>query len=258
MRACRWNSRSNNRCLKPPNTHIIPPEKESSTSMATQIVAILGLPGAGKSTIKNHLFRIDQRYVNVVNTTTRSPRINNGVSEEHGKDYYFIEKSEFHRAVDEGKIVNSSLIAGHHYGTRVDEYSTAMTAGKVPVVDFDTAGYEQLTEIIDNVQGYFVVPRDARHWRAQFKARYPNQSEADTIWKTRLPFAIAEIRRARNIASLRYIVNNDARSAAQMIDQLASESNAINFRGDCESADGILSEIIETYGDPLDIDQKDK
>ena len=53
-----------------------------------RIVLFCGITGAGKDRIQDELAKLD-RFERIVTSTTRAPRENDGVMEQHGRESYF-------------------------------------------------------------------------------------------------------------------------------------------------------------------------
>lgn len=172
------------------------------------IVAILGLPGSGKSSVKKTLIEVDDRFLNVINSTTRAPRVNDGVWEQHGTDYFFLTESDFKARLREREIINATTVGHSLYGTDIGQYTNAARNNRIAIVDFDTVGLLELRKTsIGSVHAFFLLPPNGKRWRAQFAARYPTQTEGDEAWATRADFARRELQRASNIKSIHFVIN---------------------------------------------------
>ena len=77
------------------------------------LVVISAPSGGGKGTILKELFAKDDNLVLSVSATTRSPR----PGEEHGKQYYFLQKEVFEELISQGKMLEYAQYVGNYYGT---------------------------------------------------------------------------------------------------------------------------------------------
>lgn len=68
------------------------------------LIVISGFSGVGKGTVVKRLVS-DYGYELSISATTRSPR----TGEEHGREYFFMDKSEFENLIDYG-----GFISGHN------------------------------------------------------------------------------------------------------------------------------------------------
>ena len=73
---------------------------------------ILSSPsGAGKTTLVRKISR-NKNFSVSISHTTRPPRPN----EKHGKDYYFISKSNFKKLIKKGKFLEHAKVFDNYYG----------------------------------------------------------------------------------------------------------------------------------------------
>ena len=106
--------------------------------MTPFIVTLTGPSCAGKTTLEQRLK--EEGFTNIISHTTRYPR----AGEEHGKSYYFTDKSEFKRLEATGFFVESVYFNGNHYGVAAPEIKTAANAGKPVVVIVEPEGLKQI------------------------------------------------------------------------------------------------------------------
>ena len=65
--------------------------------------------------------------------TTRGPRPH----EVHGKDYYFVERSEFEKMIEENGFVEHAQFSGNCYGTSHKTLVDIQSTGQRPILDID-------------------------------------------------------------------------------------------------------------------------
>ena len=115
---------------------------------------VSGPSGGGKTTLaKSMLDRLDNLRFSV-SCTTRTPRD----GEIDGKDYRFISQEEFEQMVESGQFVEHALVHGNYYGTPVDEFENARTAGVDLLLDIDVQGASQIRKNYPNAVFCFVLP----------------------------------------------------------------------------------------------------
>ena len=103
---------------------------------------VSGPSGAGKSTICNLMRERHPEICFSVSCTTREPRR----TEVDGKDYYFIDKSEFQRRVKNNEFLEYANVHGNMYGTLKTEIIERVRAGKDVLLDIDVQGALQVKE----------------------------------------------------------------------------------------------------------------
>ena len=77
------------------------------------LLVVSGPSGAGKGTICKALLNKNDQIKLSVSATTRKPR--NG--EVHGVNYFFIEKEEFTKMIENGEFLEYAQIYDNFYGT---------------------------------------------------------------------------------------------------------------------------------------------
>src|SRR5580765_5828298 len=102
-----------------------------------RLVLLLGPTSTGRSTIIQHLLNTGEYYF-LVSDTTRQPRLNNGVIEQNGKDYWFRTEDEILYDVKNGEYIEAELIHNQQVsGIRVQELEKAEKQQKIAITDLD-------------------------------------------------------------------------------------------------------------------------
>src|SRR5688500_2742247 len=87
------------------------------------LVFLVGIAGAGKNSLLTEILRrYSDTYQFIVSHTTRPPRSNNGVMEQDGVNYHYIDFTTAERMLDEGEYVEANVV--HYediYGTSIAE-----------------------------------------------------------------------------------------------------------------------------------------
>ena len=82
--------------------------------------------GSGKSTLVTRLIQKIPNLTFSVSFTTRKPR---GV-EIHGREYFFVDESEFERMIAQDQFIEYAQVFGHYYGTAKAYLEQALEKGK--------------------------------------------------------------------------------------------------------------------------------
>jgi guanylate kinase len=152
------------------------------------LLMVLSSPsGAGKTTLSRRLLAADPHLAMSVSVTTRKPRRD----EVDGKDYTFIDKTQFDRLQATGELLECAQVHGNFYGTPKVPVVEAVAAGKDMLFDIDWQGARQLKEKMgEDMVGVFILPPDGRALERRLKAR--NQDD-DAVMAGRMAAAAAEI-----------------------------------------------------------------
>src|SRR6185436_4259117 len=74
----------------------------------TMLVLLLAPSSTGRNTIIKHLLKTG-RYHYIISDTTREPRINDGVPERTGREYWFKTAEEFLTGIKQGEYLEAAL-----------------------------------------------------------------------------------------------------------------------------------------------------
>jgi guanylate kinase len=119
------------------------------------LLIICSPSGAGKTTLTRDFLRHFKDFTFSVSCTTRKPRS----TEVDGRDYFFIEREEFQRRVEQGKFVEWAEVHGNYYGTSLSELDRARSEDKAGVVfDVDYQGARQIKAKLPHAVGVFILP----------------------------------------------------------------------------------------------------
>lgn len=91
------------------------------------LLVVSGPSGAGKGTICKALLNKNDQIKLSVSATTRKPR--NG--EVHGVNYFFIEKEEFTKMIENGEFLEYAQIYDNFYGTPKAAIIECLEKGKM-------------------------------------------------------------------------------------------------------------------------------
>jgi guanylate kinase len=115
----------------------------STDSSKPSVVVVTGPSGAGKGTlIRELLERVPDLEV-TVSATTRDRR----PGEEDGREYWFLEPSEFLARIERGEFLEHvEYVSGHRYGTLRSELARIRGRGRVPLLELETVGARKVAD----------------------------------------------------------------------------------------------------------------
>jgi guanylate kinase len=124
--------------------------------------------GAGKTTISRRLLETDAEVTLSVSVTTRQPRPN----EVDGKDYRFIDPTEFNLMVNRDQLLEHAKVFGNYYGTPRLPVENTLIAGRDVLFDIDWQGTQQLAEKArDDLVSVFILPPSWRELERRLFSR---------------------------------------------------------------------------------------
>ena len=120
------------------------------------LMLVLSSPsGAGKTTISRLILEKETNISMSVSVTTRPKR----PGEVEGRDYYFIDPTEFNLMVNRRELLEHAKVFGHYYGTPRAPVENALESGSDVIFDIDWQGAQQLTEKArHDIVSVFILP----------------------------------------------------------------------------------------------------
>jgi guanylate kinase len=185
----------------------------------TPVVLLVAISGGGKDTIKRRLLS-SGKYHHIISFTTRPPRAENGVMEQDGVDYHFIDLETANRKLDEGSYIESDIYAGNVYGTGAEDIETAKNEGKIAITDMTIEGALHYLELAPSVKAVFLLPPSYDIWMHRLQSRYEGGLHPEDK-RLRLQEAEDEIEQAIAAGNMYIVVNDDLEETIQLVDDIA-------------------------------------
>jgi len=172
-----------------------------------RLVVISGPTASGKSTLWNHLVRRPEVEFSV-SATTRKPR----AGEKDGREYHFVEESQFLQWIEEGAFLEWAQVHGHYYGTLRSEVEACFARGHDVILEIDVQGVKQLQGCGLPLITIFLLPPSMDILEQRLRAR---GTETEEQMRQRLEVAEQEIESAKEY--MHQVVNDDfARMEAEV------------------------------------------
>jgi len=156
--------------------------------------------GAGKSTISRRLLEAEPNLVMSVSATTRPRR----PGEVDGRDYYFVDPTEFNLMVNRGELLEHAKVFGNYYGTPRLPVEEALRSGSDVLFDIDWQGTQQIQDGASrDLASVFILPPSTRELERRLRTR---AQDSDEVVATRMAKAADEI---SHYPEYQYIILND-------------------------------------------------
>jgi len=181
--------------------------------------ALMVAPTAtGRNTIINELLKTG-KYQFIVTDTTRPPRINNGVMERDGVEYFFRTEDDMLADLKNGRFVEAAIIHGQQVsGISVRELERAKSLGKIAITDIEIHGTETIKRAQPNASAIFVLPPDFDEWMSRLYHRSPEMTPEE--FKRRLASASTELQDALSRDYYLFVLNDTVTQAARDVDEI--------------------------------------
>lgn len=163
-----------------------------------------GPSGTGKGTILKQVMAADDHIQLSVSATTRSPRPN----EEHGVHYWFLDKEEFLKKIDESAFLEHACYVGNYYGTLEEPVNKQLEAGYDVVLEIEVQGALQIHEKRPDAVMIFVSPPSFAELESRLRGR---GTETEDKVLARIEAARGEMEQAKLFDYI--VVNDDLQTA---------------------------------------------
>lgn len=177
------------------------------------ILYIISAPsGSGKSTLVNELRKFVPGLEFSISYTTRPPR----GSEQNGREYYFIDRTQFEEMMQRGEFLECADVFGNYYGTAKSVLEQAARRGNDVLLDIDVQGERQVKQKIPEAVSIFVLPPSRKELESRLRKRSLSENvHSEEVIQRRLDRARREI---ENYPNYDYILVNDR--LEQSVDRL--------------------------------------
>ncbi|MDB5170264.1 MAG: guanylate kinase [Candidatus Saccharibacteria bacterium] len=197
-----------------------------------QLVLLVGPSSAGRNTIINELLK-SGKYHFIVSDTTRQPRVNDGVLEENGKQYWFRTEDEVLQDLEAGEFLEAAIIHNQQVsGISMRELAAAVNEQKVAINEIEVVGADHIHAVKPDALFLFILPPSFDEWMVRMNTR--GSLPADET-RRRLTSAVKELTMALDRDYYRFVVNDTFVHTAAGINKMTLE----NARSEKHQAEGI-------------------
>lgn len=195
--------------------------KPSSATRAslrdTHLVLLAAPTSSGRNTIIHELLQSGEYYF-VVSDTTRKPRINNGVAEKDGVEYWFRDEEDILEDLRAGQFLEAAVIHNQQVsGVSIRELEKAKQSGRVAITDIEIVGVDSVLEVKPDTTVFFVVPPTFEVWHERLDSR-GEMHKAEVL--RRMKSACDEFRHALENDHYTYVINDHLPHAVERIHQV--------------------------------------
>ncbi len=189
----------------------------------TQFVLLVAPTSVGRNAIAKELVRTgDFHYV--VSDTTRHPRINDGVSEEDGREYWFKSEEYVLDGLKSGRYLEAAIIHNQQVsGISITEIEKSYQHNKVAVKDIEVQGARTIIELNPDVISVFVLPPNLDEWMRRLKNRGEMSKDE---FKRRLNSSLNEFDYAIESDSFIFLINDKLAHAVKIIQDIVKNGIA--------------------------------
>lgn len=184
-----------------------------------KLVLMLAASSTGRNTVINHLLKTGE-YHYIVSDTTRQPRVNDGVPEENGKEYWFRSEEEVLADLKAGEFLEAELIHDQQVsGISIRELEKAKVEGKVAITDVDLKGVHNILKTKPDTVTIMLLPPSFEEWQKRMAGR-GRMGQAEQERRLRTALRIFEDGLKQNY--YRYIIAENLDQSAGIIASIVS------------------------------------
>ena len=162
-------------------------------------MVVSGPSGTGKGTVCGELLAQTPELAYSISATTRKPR----EGEVDGKNYYYMDKAQFEKMIEEGGFLEYANVYGNYYGTPLGKIEERLAAGEDILLEIDTQGALNVMKKCPDGLFIFLLPPSIGELERRIRGR--GSETAESLAK-RLGAAKEEIAIGRKYG---YVVVND-------------------------------------------------
>jgi guanylate kinase len=173
------------------------------------LIVISGPSAAGKGTICRELLKNYNENLELsISATTRKPR----QGEIEGVNYFFKDREEFVRMIEDGEFIEYAEVYDNYYGTPKKYVMDKLQTGKNVILEIDVQGAGKVRATLDDAVFIFIMPPSFEELRNRIMRR---GTESTQDMNKRMSNAYDEI---CHVTDYDYVVvNDDITSAAYKI-----------------------------------------
>lgn len=185
-----------------------------------ELVLLVSPAATGKNTIINQLL-LTGAYHHVVSDTTRHPRINNGIPEVNGKEYWFRSEDEVIDDLRRGNYITPDIIHEQQVSAiNFSEIEKTKSQDKIAIAEVNIEGANRINEYCHSALIIFLLPPNYEEWLRRMENRGHLSDEEKT---RRLHSATDEIKHALETDFFTFLVNKDIQATSEKINELVAK-----------------------------------
>lgn len=182
-----------------------------------KLVLLLGPTSSGRNTIIRHQVKTG-KYHYIVSDTTRPPRVNDGILEENGKEYWFRTEEDILADLKSGKFLEAELLHGQQVsGISIRELKKARDEGKIAITDVDIEGIHNIIKAKPDSLAVMILPPSFEEWQRRMTGRGRMMPGEE---KRRLETALGIFQDGLKHDYYHFVISDNIEQSAALIDAI--------------------------------------
>ncbi|MDH3440478.1 MAG: guanylate kinase [Gammaproteobacteria bacterium] len=169
--------------------------------------------GAGKTTLVKALVDRNPALKFSISYTTRKQRS----TEEHGRDYFFVDQEEFESLREKGELLESAVVFDNHYGTSRSQVEEHLDNGNHVILEIDWQGAQQVRASMPGCVTVFILPPSRTELERRLRGR---KTDSEEVIARRLRDALGDMSHWDEFDHV--IINDDLNKATAELEAVIS------------------------------------
>lgn len=186
----------------------------------TKLVLLVAPSSTGRNTLVRELQKTDD-YHFIISDTTRRPRMNDGVREKNGREYWFRSEKDMLSDLKNGLFLEAAIIHNQQVsGISIRELEQAQVELKTAITDIEVVGVHNIVEAKPDAIALFVLPPSFEEWQRRITGRGAmNRHE----YLRRMQSAERELKAALSQPYFVFVINDNIKDAVDRIHQIVKD-----------------------------------
>ena len=183
----------------------------------TKLVLLVAPSSIGRNTLIRELQKTGE-YHFIVSDTTRKPRVNDGILEKDGREYWFRSEEEIVKELKAGLFLEAAIIHNQQVsGISIRELEQAQVEGKTAITDIEVVGVHNIMGAKPDAIALFVLPPSFEEWQRRIRNR-GEMGPHEYHW--RMESAAKELKAAVSEPYYKFVINDNLVEAVEHIHQI--------------------------------------
>ena len=136
-----------------------------------KLVLLIAPTSGGRNTIIRHQLSTGKYYY-IISDTTRPPRVNDGILEENGKQYWFRSEEDMLADLAAGEYLEAEIIHNQQVsGISIRELKKAQNEHRTAITDVDIEGVHNIIRAKADTIAIMVLPPSFEEWQRRIAGR---------------------------------------------------------------------------------------
>jgi len=184
-----------------------------------KLVLLVAPTSAGKNTIIRHQLATG-RYYHIVSDTTRAPRLNDGVIEKDGVDYWFRSEEEMLADIQKGRFLEAEVLHNQQVsGMSIRELEHAQQENKIAINDVEIEGIHNVLKLKPDTIAVMLLPPSFEEWQNRLASRGPMPAAER---QRRLKSALKIFQDGQAHPYYQFVISDDIEQSGNIIDGIVN------------------------------------